>query len=63
MGWVWKFPIHAKPVPIYLFYFLNGTKNIFDVFKVSQPLKYEFSIIKIEFPIYVVKAPASMMQS
>ena len=32
-----------------------GFRNIFSVFKVLQLLKYEFSIIKIEFPMYVVE--------
>ena len=35
-----------------------GFRNIFGVFKVLQPHEYEFSIIKIDFPLYVVEAPA-----
>ena len=31
-----------------------GFRNIFSVFKVSQPPKSEFSIVNIKFPMYVV---------
>ena len=40
-----------------------GFRNRFGVSKVSQPLEYEFSIIKIEFPMYVVEVPASIPYS
>ena len=40
-----------------------GFRNIFGVSKVSQPPEFEFSIIKIEFPMYVVEALASIPHS
>ena len=38
-------------------------RNIFDVSKVSQTLEFEFSIIKIEFPMFVIEDLASIPHS
>ena len=40
-----------------------GNKNIFGVSKVSQTPEYEFSLIKIEFPRFVVEVHASIRYS
>ena len=37
-----------------------GLINIFGVYKVSQPRKPEFSIMRIEFPLFVIEAPISI---
>ena len=36
-----------------------GFRNRFGVSKVSQPSESEFSIMRIEFPMFVVETPAS----
>ena len=40
---------------------LLGNRNIFGVSKVSKPPESNISIMKIEFTMFVVEAPASKM--